>query len=43
MMKCADDGEAMQILSDYLERIANRDAPAILSHTKHTKADTSVG
>jgi len=40
ILKCEDDGEAMQILGDYLERISNRDAPAILSHTKHTKADS---
>jgi len=42
ILKCEDDGEAMQILGDYLERISNRDAPAILSHTKHTKADSLV-
>lgn len=43
ILKCADDGEAMQVLSNYFERVSNRDAPAVLSHTKHTKADSSVG
>ena len=42
LLHCADDGEAMQVLSEYLERVSSRDVPGILLDTKHAKADPSV-
>eukprot|EP00794_Sanderia_malayensis_P016811 gene16811-18507_t len=41
LLRCADDGEAMQILTEYLDRISSRDAPPfLLATTQAAKPDT---